>query len=224
MSCDHQLMAEQVCDYIEGNLPPSLKSRCDAALDRCGHCREVYAQALEFYQLSSRWQDHPVPEWNRTRFAVQPPRLPTPWLSLASLAASCLAVLMVVLQLEISTGNGLLISFGGSQTEARVQAQVVRELAAWQEARDLEIDTRLADFAEDQATLNQVVLAQWMERGRAERRQDLSFVLSAWESQRFQDQRRMDERLDYLATSQIESNQYLNELLQTVEYPQRGDL
>lgn len=224
MSCDHQLMAERVCDYVEGSLPPSLKSRCDAALEHCAHCREIHAQALEFYQLAARWQDRPVPEWHRTRFAVQPPRRPTPWLSLASLAASGLALLMVVLQLEISTDNGLLISFGGSQTEARVQAQVARQLAAWGEARDGEIDARLSDFAQQQTALNRVVLAEWMDRSRDERRQDLSFILSAWETQRFRDQRQLDERLDYLATSQIESNEYLNELLRTVEFPQRGDL
>lgn len=224
MSCDHQRLAQYVCEYIEGTLPPALRRRCEADLAACEHCRQVHEHALDFQRLASRWEPVEVPAWNRVKHAVRPKTHPSPWLSWGALAASCLALVLVVLRLEVSLDDGLLISMGGRQAEARVIARLTEELEAWRTASEVALETRLTDFAATQSTANQLALAQWLEESRSERRRDIEFLMAAWQSQRFQDQRQIDERLSYLADNQIESNTYLNELLRTVRSTSRGNL
>lgn len=215
MSCDHQVLADHVCDYIEGKVPPVVRARCDEAVQQCGHCRDIHAQALEFYQLAGKWQQQSVPDWNRARFAVAPARQPHgSWPAWAALAASVTAVFLVLLRVEISTTNGLLISFGGAQTEARVQQMLAAELERYTTAQDLLVEARLEDFAADQLTANQLLLARWQEATRTERRQELGLLMATWQSQRFEDQQEFNSQLTALTNDQIESNQYLNALLQ----------
>jgi hypothetical protein len=222
MSCDHQVLADHVCDYIEDKVAPVVRARCDEAVQHCAHCRDIHAQALEFYQLAGKWQDEQVPDWNRARFAVAPARQPHgSWPAWAALAASVTAIFLVLLRVEVSTTNGLLISFGGSQTETRVQALVAAELERHTAAQDLLLDARLADFASDQLNANQLLLARWQEATRVERRQELSFLMSSWQAQRFEDQQEVSSQLTSLANDQIENNQYLNALLQNAAFVPR---
>ena len=223
MSCDHQVLAEHVCDYIEGKVAPVLRARCEEAVHSCAHCRDIHAQALEFYQLAGAWQEQPVPDWNRARFAIAPTRQsPGSWPAWAALAASVSAIALVLLRVEISTTNGLFISVGSSQTETRVQELVAAELDRHSAAQDLLLDARLAEFATDQLNANQLLLARWHEATRAERRQELSFLMSSWQSQRFEDQQEFNNQLTSLTNDQIESNQYLNALLQNAALLRRN--
>lgn len=223
MSCDHQVIADNVCDYIEGKVPPVIRARCDEAVQQCAHCRDVHAQALEFFALADKWQDQAVPEWNRARFVVPPARqVHAAWPVWGALAASLAAIVLVLLRVEISTTNGLLISFGGSQTEARVQELVTAELARHDTEQELLLDARLDDFAADQLNANQLLLARWQEVSRAERRQELGLLMTSWQSQRFEDQQEVNNQLTSLANDQIENNQYLNVLLQSAARPRRN--
>jgi len=223
MSCDHQVLADHVCDYIEGKAPPVIRARCDEAVQQCAHCRDVHAQALEFYELAGKWQQQEVPHWNRARFVVPPARLPQgSWPAWAALAASLAAIVLVLLRVEISTTDGLLISFGGSQTDARVQELVAAELARHDTAQELLLDARLDDFAADQVNANQLLLARWQEVARAERRQELGLLMSSWQSQRFEDQQEFNNQLTRLTNDQIENNQYLNVLLQNAAQSRRN--
>src|SRR5690606_23862985 len=90
MPCDHQLLAQHLCDYIEDSLPPALHAACADTVAHCPQCREVYERALEFQRLSALWEDCDVPPWTRARHAVRPPVRERPWLSWGALAASCL--------------------------------------------------------------------------------------------------------------------------------------
>jgi hypothetical protein len=225
MSCEHQLIAEHVSDYVEGKLPPVLRARCDEAVQQCAHCRDIHAQALEFYALAGKWQQQSVPEWNRARSAVSPARpVATSWHAWAALAASMAAVFLVLLRVEVSTANGLLISFGGSQTEARVQQLVAAELARHTAAQETLLEERLDDFATDQLTANELLLARWDEANRTARRQELSLLMAGWQSQRFEDQQEVNSQLTRLTNDQIENNQYLNVLLQNVNSSRRNGL
>lgn len=223
MSCDHLAIADNVCDYIEGKVSPVIRARCDEAVQSCVHCRDVHAQALQFYQLADKWQDQAVPDWNRARFVVPPARQAHgSWPAWGALAASLAAIVLVVARVEISTTNGLLISFGGSQTEARVQELVAAELARHDTEQELLLDARLDEFAADQLNANQLLLARYQEATRAERRQELGLLMTSWQSQRFEDQQEVANQLTSLANDQIESNQYLNVLLQNAEFPRRN--
>jgi hypothetical protein len=223
MSCDHQVVAEHVCDYIEGKVSPVVRARCDEALQQCAHCRNIHAQALEFYQLGRQWRDQAVPDWNRARFAVAPARQPQgSRLSWMALAASIMAIFLVLLRVEISTVDGLLISFGGSQTDTRVQALVSAELERHVAAQDLLLEARFTEFASDQLNANQLLLARWQEATRVERRQELGLLMSSWQSQRFDDLQEFNSQLTSLTNDQIESNQYLNVLLQNAATSRRN--
>ena len=215
MSCDHEVMAQHVCDYIEGKAPPVTRTRCDEALQQCLHCREIHAQALEFHALAGSWRDQPVPDWNRARFAIAPARpAQTYWPAWGALAMSIVAIVLVLLRVEVSTANGLLISFGGTQTESHVQELVAAELERHAAAQALVLEARLDDFTADQLTANQLLFARWQESARAERRQELGLLVASWQSQRIEDRKELNSQLTSLASDQIENNQYLNALLQ----------
>jgi hypothetical protein len=225
MSCDHQLIAEHVCDYIENNLSPALTAGCKDALAQCPHCQAVHDQALAFYHLSRQWQQQTPPPWQRARPLLQPRGMHArPWLALSALAASLCAIALVLLQVEISTDNGLWISFGGSQTEARLQQLVADELQAHTTIQEALLQARLDDFASQQLTANQLLLARWQEANRGERRDELTFLMSGWQARRYQDQQVIGEQLTRLANTQRENNQYLNALMQAVATPQRNPL
>lgn len=222
MSCDHQLLTENLFDYLEGTLAPELEARCEQVIKECPHCAATCQQARMLRKMGDAWQDHAVPEWHRTRYAVKPPVRESHWSNWAALAASFTAVLLVVFQLEVSTANGLTISFGGQQSEQRLEQALAAAIADYRQEQDILLTARLADFAEDQEVANQLLLSEWADESRQERRSDLDFIMSAWESQRFQDQRQINRRFDTLASSQIESDQFVNDLARNVNFRQRG--
>lgn len=217
MSCDHQLLTDHLVDYIEGRLEQPLRRACELALVDCAVCRDAHEQALGFARLATDWEDEPVPAWNRGRFAARPVQRQPAWLHWGALGTSCLSLLLVVFQLEISVEDGLLISFGGSQREAQLQAQLEARWEVLQADQNARLETELAAFATAQGSANRLLLAEWMEQSRNERRQDVEFIMTAWESQRYRDLQRTDEQLGYLVRNQIESDQYLNELAQNIQ-------
>ena len=126
MSCDHELIAAHVCDYIDNTANPELRARCELALQNCAQCRATVQQALAFQNMANNWREQPVPDWQRARFAVPVPKPAANWLSWSALVTSCLALCLVVLQVDISTANGLTISFGHAQQEARFQQMLAK--------------------------------------------------------------------------------------------------
>lgn len=217
MSCDHQLLTDHLIDYIEERLDQPLRRACEQVLDNCPVCRDAHEQARGFARLATEWDDEPVPAWHRTRFAARPVQRQPDWLQWGALGTSCLSLLLVVFQLEISVEDGLLISFGGSQREAQLQAQFDSRWEVLQADQNVRLETELAAFAAAQGSANRLLLAEWMEQSRNERRQDVEFIMTAWESQRNRDLQRTDEQLGYLVRNQIESDQYLNELAQNIQ-------
>ena len=85
-------------------------------------------------------------------------------------------------------------------------------------------ESRLNEYTELQDLSNQLALNEWLDRNREERQDDLNFLMSGWETQRFQDRQRVNQQLGILASNQINSNEYLNELGQAVGYPIGGSL
>ena len=222
MSCDHKFIQENFMEFLEGKLAPALEAKGQAILDECPHCAETCARARHLYRLGEQWPERKVPDWHRTAFAVKPPVRETGWLSWAAMATSCIAVLLVVFRLEMTTGNGLTISFGGGQAEQRMEQMLAATIAQYQLEQDALLTARLDNFIQDQELANQLQLSEWSDNNRQERRNDMNFIMSAWETQRFQDQRQINSRLNTLASSQIESDQYINDLARNVNNTQRG--
>lgn len=222
MSCDHHFVGHHVCEYIEGALSFTLKARYEAALRQCEHCREIHDQALALSRIPELWQQQEVPHWNRARHAMQPPRQHGQWLSWSALVASCFAVFLVLAQLEISTTDGLRVSFGGGMDEARLRRvvgeQMQQQRLVWQKAQAAQVETLLSEYAERQAIATEVMLTQWLKNTRSERRQDMQQLLSGWQSLHYQERLMLNEQISYLALSQEESNMYLNELMESALY------
>jgi len=222
MSCNHQLVIEHISDYVENgsgknNMSPELKTQIESALSNCSECNETYHQCVKMYQMSHQWQDETAPEWHRTRYAVRPPVQTGSWLNWSALATSSLAILMVVFQLEVSSGiNGLHISFGGGQTESKIASLVDIQLAEYKTEQEKLFQAKLENELEKQDSKNKLRMATWMDKNRQERQEDLKFVMSGWQSQRFEDRKLIDQQVAYLADNQIENNQVINQLIQKV--------
>jgi hypothetical protein len=216
MSCDHELIAAHVCDYIDNTISIELRARCELVLQNCAQCREIVAHALAFQNMAQNWQEQPVPDWQRARFASPVPKSSANWLNWSAIATSCLALLLVVLQVQISTVNGLSISFGRGQQEARLQQLVAEQLATYKAEQDQFLEDEFTEFAGQQETKTLLNLAQAMDRNRAERRQELSFIMTDFETRRLTQQQAIAEQLNELASNQNEDNQSLNALVRLV--------
>ena len=225
MSCDHKLIADNVMEYIEGSLPSYIRKQCDDVLQHCQHCQQTVQKAQEINQRALAWEEQTVPAWSYAQHAVRPPvRQQINWPSMAAFAFSFMAVCLVIFQFEVSVDDGLLISFGGSQSESRLQELLAQQFEEYQSQQNLALENRLDDYTEFQDLNNQLMLSEWIDRNREERQDDLNFLMSGCETQRFQDSQRVNQQLDLLAENQIDSNEYLNELMLNVSLPIGGSL
>ena len=217
MLCDHQLIIDHINDYSENKVSPELRTQIEAKLSQCTDCQATYRQSLELYQMSHEWQSQTVPEWHRTSYAVRPPIKRNNWLSWGSLATSSLAILMVVFQLEINSGDtGITISFGGNQAKAQIEEMVSAQLVTYKSDQDKQFQLKLSTALEQQNVRTNLRLANWLEKNRDERQQDIKFVMTGWQSQRYEDQKVVDKRFAYIADNQIENNQAINQLFHSV--------
>lgn len=217
MLCDHQLVVENINDYVEGTLSPTLKQQVSQQIESCADCLATYQQCKDLYHMSSNWQQQEVPEWHRTRFAVRPPVKTSNWLNWSAMASSTLAILMVVFQLEINSGDqGLMISFGGNQNETKISQMVQAQLAEYKKEQDSVFQVKLDQALDTQNVQMKLSLANWIEKNRDERQQEIKFVMRGWQSQRYEDQQNVDRQLSYMANNQIENNQVINKLIQSV--------
>jgi len=220
MSCDHRFIEENLHDFLEGRLAPELDRQCRQILDNCAQCAQVYEQANALYRIGDQWQDVEVPEWHRARYAVKPPVQNSHWMNWAAMAASLCAVVLVVFQMEVSTDDGLTISFGGRLSEQRMEQSLAEAIDTYRQEQDVQLTTFLAEYADQQEISNQLLLSEWSDQNRRERRDDLNFIMSAWEDQRYEDQRQYNRRFDTLANNQIESDQFVNTLARNVNFQQ----
>ncbi len=223
MLCDHQLVIEHINDYVEDKLSLEIKRQMEVAFDNCSNCQATYKQCLELYQMSHAWQLQNVPEWHRTNFAVRPPVKNTRWMNWGAMTTSSLAILMIVFQLEITSGeSGLMISFGGDQSEAKMAKMVESQLVSYKIEQEKVFQMKLDDALERQNDQTKLRLANWLEKNRNERQQDIKFVMTGWQSQRYEDQKNVDRQLSYIADNQIENNQVINQLIQSVTIHQKN--
>lgn len=215
MHCDHKLVSDHLLDFIDENLSPAVHKQVEQAMDQCDSCLATYHQAIALHQASHQWVDQPVPEWHRTEYAVQPRQRSFNWINWVSLATSTMAILMVMFQVQVTTNeSGLNIAFG-TQSKSQVEALVEEKLNRYKDQQALLIEARFIAEADKQLTANKLMMADIMEKSRRERRDDLNFLVTGLQSQRFEDQNKVEKRLAYLVENQIENNQYINQLIQS---------
>ncbi|NVJ51075.1 MAG: zf-HC2 domain-containing protein [Gammaproteobacteria bacterium] len=215
MSCDHQLLDQYLFAYLDSTLDPATARAFERCVDTCEHCRDVYHGAIEANNLSQQWQAQTPQQWHRAKFAVArktPQRWQ--WLNGLSLATSTLALLLVLFQVEfISTDAGFSVSFGGKGSQQQVADLVeakFNNLAAQQVSY---IDARFEEQKLQQVNDNQLMLTTLMQHNRQERRQDLNTLMASWLQQRDIDQKKLNQRVDYVVENQIENNKAINKAL-----------
>ncbi len=223
MLCDHQLVSEHLIDYIENRLSPTVHQQVESAIGRCESCQSTYHQAVQLHQTSHLWVEESVPEWHRTRYAVRPRQNAGNWLNWGALATSTLAILMVLFQVQISSNEqGVNIAFG-SQNNAQLEALVNQKLDTFKSQQSLMLDARFVAEADKGSNATKLMLAEIINKTRDERREDLNFLITGIQTQRFEDQNKVEKRLAYLAENQIENNQYINQLVQSANV-NKGDI
>ncbi|TQV89773.1 anti-sigma factor family protein [Aliikangiella coralliicola] len=222
MLCDHQLVSDHLLDYIDEKLSPAVRKQVEQALDNCETCQSCYQQAIALHQAAHQWKQEPVPEWHRTEYAVRPRQRQPGWLNWAAMATSTLAILMVIFQVQFSVNDsGFNIAFG-NQSNQQVNTLIEEKLNEYKKQQALLIEARFVAQSDKQATANQLLVANLLEKTREERRDDLNFLVTGIQSQRFEDQRKVEKRLASLTDNQIENNQYINQLIQSANF-NKGD-
>jgi hypothetical protein len=220
MQCNHKIISEHLYDYIDNNLSPTTQKHFEQALSQCESCQSVYQQALNLHQSSHQWIEQKVPEWHRTEYAVRPRQNAPVWLNWGALVTSVVAILMVVFQVQITANdNGVNIAFG-SNSNAQVAAIVEQQMKQYKEEQELLLDARFVAENDKQLTINKLMVANAMEKTRDERRDDLNFLVTGIQTQRYEDQNKVEKRLAYLADNQIENNQYINQLVKSANAAQ----
>lgn len=222
MHCDHQIVSVHLLDYIDEALSPSIRKQVEQAIGQCQTCQSTYRQAMALHQASHQWKDQAVPEWHRTEYAVRPRQKSSNWLSWSALATSTMAIFMVIFQVQItSSDNGFNIAFG-KQSDSQIEALLAQKLDDYKAKQDLLLDARFVALADQQTTTNKLLVANILEKSRDERREDLNFLVTGIQTQRFEDQIKVEKRLAYLADNQIENNQYINSLIESTN-SSKGD-
>lgn len=220
MHCDHQLIQSKLFDYLEQKTSPEQNQTIEQTLSRCAYCEQLFQQARQLKVAANAWHDQAVPEWHRTSFAIRPSQPGLHWLSWGALATSTLALVMLILQVQIShTPQGLHLAFGGVN-QAQIDAQIEQRLMEFREQQNLLLDARLVSENDKQINANQTLMLTILDKVRDERRDDLHFIVSGLQTQRFEDQSKAQTRYALLTENQIENNRYINQLLKSTQLSQ----
>jgi len=176
----------------------------------------IVDRSQQLSQAAIEWQPQAVMPWHRTSYAVKPHQSANNWVSWGALVTSSMAILMVFFQLTIDFNpSGIQISFAEGHSKQQIQDLVATELLNYQQQQDKLFNQKMQQAIEKQNTLASLRLAEWLEKNRLERQQDIRFVMTGWQSQRYHDQETVDQQLSYIAENQIANNQAINQLLQT---------
>jgi len=216
MSCDHQFVIEHIDDYLAQSLDAKLSRKLTARCELCSECQLIVDQSLHLKQAAQDWQDQEVMPWHRTSYAAKPHRTANHWLSWSALATSSLAIFMMFFQMSINYNpSGFQISFASGPSKQQIQDLVATELVKYQQQQNELFSQKMLHSIEKQDAIATLRLAEWLEKNRIERQQDIRFVMTGWQSQRYRDQKTVDQQLSYIAENQIANNQAINQLLQT---------
>jgi hypothetical protein len=209
MTSDCNEYRDLLPELVDGQLSALQKQRADQHLNQCDDCSETLSQLWQMQAAASRWEDQPVPHWNRRRtFFPEVSWLPN--LQWVSSIASVVVLVLVVTQASVSTADGLSIQFGerSSVTEEAL-AQVLTELELRQTDN---FNQRVSNLSNQQLASNQLLLRTVMEMSREERKEELSTLLTAWDYAQVQRSQQTKESISLLLVSQLEDKRNINQI------------
>ena len=209
MTSDCNEYRELLPDLVDDQLSTLQKQRLDQHLSHCDDCAELLQQLWKIQAVAIRWDEQPVPHWNR-RNTFFPKASWLPNLQWVSSFASVLVLVLVITQTNISTADGLSIRFGAeSGISEETFAKVLTELELRQAE---ELEQRVSTLSSQQVAATQLLLRTVMEMSREERKDELSTLLTVWDYAQDQRAHQTEESISLLLASQVEDKRNINQI------------
>jgi hypothetical protein len=209
MTSDCNEYRELLPDLVGDQLSTLQKQRLDQHLSQCDECAESLQQLWQMQAVASRWDEQLVPHWNR-RDTFFPKASWLPNLQWVSSFASVMVLMLVISQANISTADGLSISFGAeSGISEETFAKVLTELELRQAE---ELEQRVSTLSSQQVAASQLLLRTVMEMSREERKDELTTLLTVWDYAQGQRAHQTEESISLLLASQVEDKRNINQI------------
>ncbi|HKI73219.1 MAG TPA: hypothetical protein VJ998_01155 [Pseudomonadales bacterium] len=198
----------QIMDLVDQPTATFDREVLNGHLEHCEACRTTLAELWELQAMATRWRDAPVPQWTR-RDAFFERRSWLPRLQIASAVASVVVLVLMLSQVQVSTKDGLSVSFGHGYVGRQELATQLRQLRDQQQAN---LSASIARLSNTQAANNQLVMNTLLTRSRDERRQDLSNLLTIFQDSQARQSRQTQDSLQYLVASQVQDRRDIKQL------------
>ncbi|QDP00797.1 anti-sigma factor family protein [Thalassotalea sp. PS06] len=187
--------------WLDGNLNEQQSQRLEALASEDEELRSRLAAARYIEQQVHGYEAHTPENWDPASIMgeAQAPWWQWPGLSLASLACSCFAIALVLLNVQVtSQQDGFAITFGSSSNSIDEQKleqlldQCLQQFAAEQE---IVLANYVSDFKDQQQANNLQLAGYLLTATRQERQEDISHFIQYVDEQRSEDA--LDNKLKY---------------------------
>jgi len=221
MNC--QECQDKLFDYDEGTLKTAFRSQVEVHLEECEDCAALLKDIWNMARMAHQWETTEVPRWQRkeTFFSSKS----WEWPQMLAMAASIMAVVLVLSDVHlVNTEDGLTLKQG---RDSQVSQQLEQKFASYSKTQEELIDSRIADYAEQQSVNNQLLLSTVLDANRRERREDMTDLVNFWSTAQTQQHRETQDRLQYLLASQQEDEKdirQIGEALKIISFQKGSDM
>lgn len=197
-------------DLHEGKLEANVASQVDKHLSSCNECAALLNDIWQMGIVSTRWQDQPLPD--RTPFSDERSTKGSPqrtWQlpQIFATAVSVLAMVVVLSDARISkVPEGITLSFGEPDYVSTAA------LTDFRNELDAVFSQRFERLTTQQIASNQLVLRSVLDTSRAERRREITTLVSYWNTAQSNLIEQREEDLRYLLANQAEDEKDINQL------------
>lgn len=202
-------------DFIDKNLNPLQKQCMDQHLSHCEDCNASMQQLWEMQGIATQWQDESVPRWERRKTFFESYEW-FPKLQLASTFATMLVLVLVLGNAQISTSDGLKISFGEDEKNYLTRSDLEQKISLLQDQLNIQqreqLQKNVSDLTSRQAATNQLLLRTILNRSREERREDMDTLMTNLYLSQNQQTESTNKSLRTLLVNQLEDRRNINQL------------
>ncbi|MFT7687522.1 MAG: hypothetical protein ACI9FB_002878 [Candidatus Azotimanducaceae bacterium] len=202
-------------DFVDNTLNPLQKQSVEMHLGRCEDCTSNLQDCWEMQALSTSWQDEKVPHWARRKTFFEGYQW-LPKLQMASTFATMFVLVLVLGSAQISTTNGLQISFGQKDflTNSDLEQKITSLQDQLYDQQSIQLQRNVADLSSRQVATNQLLLKTILERSREERREDIDTLATNWYLSQNQQTEQTNDSLRALLINQVEDRRNINQINQ----------
>ncbi len=221
MNC--QDCQDRLFDYDDGRLSPSVREEVESHLNHCDDCAALLQDIWQMSQMTHRWENARVPSWRKQDTFFESSSWQ--WPQMLAMAASVLALVLVLMDVHITTtDNGITLARGNG---AAVTQQVEAQLASYADTQADLLNQRLDEYSDQQAANNQLMLTTLLQASRQERRDDMTSLVSYLNTAQAQQHRETQDSLQYLLASQQQDEKdirQMGEAIKLIGYQKGSDM